>query len=56
MADHHRGRRPRERHAVMLGDPIALEPQAFRVNRQIGGVRERLARAPALDDRHQIEE
>ena len=57
MADHHRGRGAGDpAHAVMLGDPIALEAERLGMARQVGGVRQGLRDGAAFDDGHQIEQ
>jgi hypothetical protein len=40
----------------MFGDPIALEPDALGVAREIGRVGERLGNGAAFDDGDQIEQ
>ena len=57
VCDHDRGRGRRDAgHAVMFGDPIALEPDALGVAREVGGVGERLGNGAAFDDGDEIEQ
>ena len=57
MRDHDRGRGAGDAgHAVMLGDPVAGEAEAFGMAREIGGIGERARDGAAFDDGDEIEQ